>query len=104
MSEPFESKNEKPKMPIAFGLLTSFCTIRLSFSPASMYAPSSRTDLHTLFSSSADTVMPNSLMRLLHSFSRTSSTKLSRVPDVGGGPRTSIFFEGSAGSMSDHFS
>ena len=33
----------------------------------------------------------------------TSSTKASRVPEVGGGPRTSIFSAGSEGSISDQF-
>ena len=32
----------------------------------------------------------------------TSSTKASRVPEVGGGPSTSIFSAGSAGLMSLH--
>ena len=33
----------------------------------------------------------------------TSSTKASRVPEVGGGPSTSIFSAGSEGSISDQF-
>ena len=36
-------------------------------------------------------------------FSITSSTKQSRVPEVGGGPSTSIFLLGSEGSMSVQF-
>ena len=39
----FWSRKLKPKTPKAFGFASSFCTIRLSFSPASMKAPSSRT-------------------------------------------------------------
>ena len=34
---------------------------------------------------------------------RTSSTNASRVPEVGGGPKTTISASGSEASMSDHF-
>jgi hypothetical protein len=82
-------------------LATSFCTIRLSFSPASTYAPSSRIDWQTcwnfalsLFSSAAISG------KVLQPPSIASSTKASRVPEVGGGPSTSILTAGSVGSTS----
>ena len=103
MAEPwilsaFWSRKLKPKMPTAAALASSFCTIRLSFSPASTNTPSSRTVWQAAFlaSPSSALISANSPQPL----SMTSSTKASRVPEVGGGPSTSIAAFGSAGSIS----
>jgi hypothetical protein len=42
----FWSRKLNPNTPKASALASSFCTIRLSFSPASIQAPSSRIDWH----------------------------------------------------------
>ena len=96
----FWSRKLKPKIPNASGLASSFRTMRLSFSPTSMKAPSSRMvrqaalrDFLESFSMPAKVLQPTSI---------TNSTNASRVPDVGGGPSTSIFLSRSLAFTSFH--
>src|SRR3990167_3716117 len=97
----FCSRKLKPNMPTALGLAASFCTIRLSLSPASDLAPSSRRVWQIFLYSASSTFFRS----LIHSkdeqpASIANSTKASRVPEVGGGPSTSILVSGRAGLTS----
>src|SRR6056300_399649 len=67
--------------------------INVSFSPASIAAPSSLNKSH--FFLSIDLGQP---------FFITNSLKASLVPEVGGGTSTDILILGKLGSISDHFS
>ena len=58
-----------------------------------MYTPSSRTVWQAAFLASASSASTSG--NSAQALSITSSTNASRVPEVGGGPRTSIFSAGS---------
>src|SRR5262245_42069621 len=91
-------------MPSAFGLASSFCTIRLSFSPASTYEPSSRMESQIFLKRASSTSFTDLIQgKVEQPFSSTSSAKASRVPEVGGGPSTSILFAGKDLLMSLQF-
>ena len=97
----FWSRKLKPKIPTAFGFASSRWTIRLSFSPASMYAPSSRSVQQiSLYFFLSFFFMLMIKAKDSQPLSMASSAKASRVPDVDGGPYTSIFWSGSDGFTS----
>src|SRR6185503_17445730 len=83
-------------MPTASLLAASFCTMRLSLSPASMYEPSSRMESQArLNRGSSCERSASSQANVRQPASMYSSANESRVPEVGGGPSTSIFTAGS---------
>ena len=72
---------------MAPGVLASVWTMALSFSPESIQAPSVRTGWALALNAfSSDFESAFSVASFLAPASSASSTKASRVPEVGGGP------------------
>ena len=86
-------------MPSVVGSDSRRWTMRLSFSPASTKAPSVRSVPQACALASPS--MASIAGIASQPSSMTSSTKASRVPEVGGGPKTWMATSGSDGSMSD---
>ena len=88
--------------PNASGLDESFCTIKVSFSPASTANPSSLILAHSFFA-----FLPSFSKRdfavLLHPLTITNEFHASLVPDVGGATNISIFLFGRLASISLQF-
>src|SRR5210317_405282 len=83
-------------MPKFLGSATILLIIKVSFSPASIAAPSSL--------NKAQSFLLTLLISLGQPLLITKLLKASLVPEVGGGTNTPIFTFGKLLSMSDHFS
>ena len=74
-------------MPSVPGLAASFWTMRLSFSPASMKAPSVRMPVHIALNLASSLFFSAAIAALAsHGGVSMSSPSASRVPEVDGGP------------------
>src|SRR6056300_952774 len=82
-------------MPKLLGSATILLIIKVSFSPASIAAPSSLNKVQSFLFAS--------LTSLAHPFDITKLLNASLVPEVGGGTNTCILIFGKLESMSDHF-
>src|SRR5210317_692340 len=83
-------------IPKLLGSATILLIIKVSFSPASIAAPSSLNNVQSF--------LLTLLISLGHPFDITKLLNASLVPEVGGGTSTDILMFGKLGSMSDHFS